>query len=419
MKIKRFFAADMRTAIRQVRETLGPDSVILSNKSVDGGVELVAALDFDESALSEVVNSIAEEATKPSGVVTSFPGSDVTAERKPEVRGERNPSSQAAASPASRVEWSQDPLLIDMRREVHTLRRIVENELSGFTWREMGDHQPRVRELIRRLMGFDLHPAICQRIIERVGDFENPEQGWRKALYYLATELHTTGDHLLEEGGIVAVVGPTGVGKTTTIAKLAARFGLRQGNRHIALISADSYRIGAQEQLATYARILDVPMRSVANVEELNAALNALADKRLILIDTAGMSQRDLQLSEKLAVLQAGNRKVRTLLALSATTQQAALKQAIQAFSVARPEACILTKLDEAASLGGVLSAIIDTAMPLAYTTDGQRVPEDLHLARSHTLVSRAVNLGQQDGEEYSEEYLALALGGVRADAHG
>jgi flagellar biosynthesis protein FlhF len=419
MKIKRFFAADMRTALRQVRETLGADSVILSNKSVDGGVELVAALDFDEAAISEAMHGIAEERSEAANVVTSFPGSNTAKESNTKAGEERGAPTQTGASSTSRVEWSQDPLLIDMRREVHTLRRIIENELSGFTWREMGDHQPRVRELLRRLMGLDLHPAICQRIIERVGEFETPDQGWRKALYYLATELHTTGDHLLEEGGIVAVVGPTGVGKTTTIAKLAARFGLRQGNRHIALISADSYRIGAQEQLATYARILDVPMRSVANVEELNVALNALADKRLILIDTAGMSQRDLQLSEKLAVLHAGNRKVRTLLALSATTQQAALKQAIQAFSVARPEACILTKLDEAASLGGVLSAMIDTAMPLAYTTDGQRVPEDLHLARSHTLVSRAVNLGQQEGEEYSEEYLALALGGVRADAHG
>jgi flagellar biosynthesis protein FlhF len=419
MKIKRFFAADMRTAIRQVRETLGPDSVILSNKSVNGGVELVAALDFDESAISEAMHGMAEERTEATNVVTPFPDAANVKEPAPQVREERVTPTQSGAASSSRVEWSQDPLLIDMRREVHTLRRIVENELSGFTWQGMGDHQPRVRELLRRLMGLDLHPAICQRIIEQVGDFETPEQGWRKALYYLATELHTTGDHLLEEGGIVAVVGPTGVGKTTTIAKLAARFGLRQGNRHIALISADSYRIGAQEQLATYARILDVPMRSVANVEELNVALNALADKRLILIDTAGMSQRDLQLSEKLAVLQAGNRKVRTLLALSATTQQAALKQAIQAFAVARPEACILTKLDETASLGGVLSAMIDTAMPLAYTTDGQRVPEDLHLARTHTLVSRAVNLGHQDGEEYSEEYLALALGGARADAHG
>jgi flagellar biosynthesis protein FlhF len=419
MKIKRFFAADMRTALRQVRETLGADSVILSNKSVDGGVELVAALDFDEAAISEAVHGSAEERSEDANVVTSFPGSNTAKEINTKAGEDRGAHTQSRGSSASRVEWSQDPLLMDMRREVHTLRRIVENELSGFTWREMGDHQPQARELLRRLMGLDLHPAICQRIIERVGDFETPDQGWRKALYYLATELHTTGEHLLEEGGIVAVVGPTGVGKTTTIAKLAARFGLRQGNRHIALISADSYRIGAQEQLATYARILDVPMRSVASVEELNAALNALADKRLILIDTAGMSQRDLQLSEKLAVLQAGNRKVRTLLALSATTQQAALKQAIQAFSMARPEACILTKLDEAASLGGVLSAMIDTAMPLAYTTDGQRVPEDLHLARTHTLVSRMVNLGQQEGEEYSEEYLALALGGVRADAHG
>jgi flagellar biosynthesis protein FlhF len=126
-----------------------------------------------------------------------------------------------------------------------------------------------------------------------------------------------------------------------------------------------------------------------------------------------------VRLSEQLAMLSSGNRKVRTFLALSATTQQAALRQAIQAFGAAQPEACVLTKLDEAASLGNVLSAIIESRLPLAYVTDGQRVPEDLHLARAHTLVSRAAVLGQQDVAGFSEEYLALAMGDARASAHG
>jgi len=256
-------------------------------------------------------------------------------------------------------------------------------------------------------------------VVDRVDDYAEPDQGWRRALYFLASEIQTAGDSLLEEGGVVAMIGPTGVGKTTTLAKLAARFALRHGSRSVALISTDNYRIGAQEQLNTYARILDVPIRSAADVEELNVALNVFADKRLVLIDTAGMSQRDMQINEQISLLQSGRKPVRNILALSATTQQAALQQAIEAFGVANPDACILTKLDEAASLGGVLSAIVHSNLKVAYITDGQKVPEDLHLARPHTLVSRAVNLGQWDEGGYSEECLALALGGMRAHAHG
>jgi flagellar biosynthesis protein FlhF len=410
MKIKRFFAADMRNAIRQVRETLGPDAVILSNKSVDGGVELMAALDFDAAAFA-AQEPVVEAASLPveDKVVTPFsPEENRPVETQPEV----------AASRPQKIEWSQDPVLTDMRQEMQALRRMMENELSELTWRDMGKRQPQVQELLRRLMTLGLSPDICHELAQKCHGFGNLDQGWRKALYFLATALDTTGDDLLEHGGAVAVIGPTGVGKTTTLAKLASRYALRHGNRHVALISTDNYRIGAQEQLTTYARILDVPMRSAANAEELNVALNAFADKRLILIDTAGMSQRDVRISEQLGLLRAGNKRVRSLLTLSATTQQAALRHAIEAFGVANPDALILTKLDEAGSLGGVLSAIMDSNLKISYVTDGQKVPEDLHLARPHTLVSRAVNLAYQDGAGLSEEFLALALGGTRADAH-
>jgi flagellar biosynthesis protein FlhF len=419
MKIKRIFAPDMRTAIRQIRETLGPDAVILSNKTVEGGVELMAALDFDDVLFTDSAPPGVPKRYSGEAQVTPFPN------RKEETgdisaAAEVEPASPELPVPSrSRVEWTQDPLLLEMRKEMQVLRHMVENELSGFTWKELGENRPQLRELLRRLLALDIHPALCQRLAGQVGEFAGIDEGWRKALYFLSSKLKILGDQLLEEGGVVAVIGPTGVGKTTSIAKLAARFALRHGNRHLALISVDSYRIGAQEQLTTYARILDVPMRSASNAQELDIALNAFADKRLILIDTAGMSQRDLRISEQLALLSAGNRKVRTFLALSATTQLAALRQAIQAFGAAQPEACILTKLDEAASLGNVLSAIIDSELPLAYVTDGQRVPEDLHLARAHTLVSRAAVLGQQEDPSYSEEYLALTLGDARASAHG
>lgn len=408
MKIKRFFAADIRQALRQVRETLGSDAVILSNKTVEGGVELVAAMDYDESVYA---------------AASSNQGDGKSSESVPRVmpyQKQEKPVFQAIADkPAKRVEWSQDPILLEMRQEIKALRKMMENDLSGLSWGDMGARRPQIQELYRRLMAMGLGPDICNQQMDRSDDGSDPDQIWQRVLYSIAGEINTPDDALLEQGGVVALIGPTGVGKTTTVAKLAARFALRHGHRHLALVSTDSYRIGAQEQLNTYAKILDVPVRTANNSEELSTVLNSLSDKRLVLIDTAGMSQRDLRLSEQLSLLTVAGRQIRSLLTLSAATEQSALEQTIRAFGIAKPEACILTKVDEAASLGGAISALIRSRYPLAFTTDGQKVPEDLHLARPHTLVSMAAALGEKSDAEFSEEYLALSMGGARVNAHG
>ncbi|PLX59886.1 flagellar biosynthesis protein FlhF [Sedimenticola selenatireducens] len=415
MKIKRFFAPDIRQALRQVREALGSDAVILSNKKVDGGIELVAAIDYDDAAFTP------SPAPQPKPALS--PVQPLRQKRTPAPVADEPASTVASVSKLKeqvipKVEWSQDPVLVEMRQEMKALRRMMENELSGLSWREMGDHRPETRDLFRKLMGLSISPDICSQLVESVTDVTSADQAWRNALYYLATKMETVGDDLLEQGGVFALIGPTGVGKTTTVAKLAARFALRHGTHQIALISTDNYRIGAQEQLNTYARILDVPVRSAGTREELAVALNGLTGKRLILIDTAGMSQRDVRLSEQLSMLDVAGQGVRSFLTLSAATDNSSLEQTISAFGAARPEACILTKVDEAGSLGGALSALIHKELPLAFVADGQKVPEDLHLARSHTLVSKAVACSTGGGE-YSDEYLALALGGARANAHG
>jgi flagellar biosynthesis protein FlhF len=401
MKIKRFFAPDIRQAIRRVRETLGPDAVILSNKTVEGGIELVAAIDYDEAAFA-----------------ARSPAREQAAEQAPAAEA---PTAEVKAAPRrTRVEWSQDPAIVEMRREMQTLRRLMENELGGLAWRDLGERRPEVRELLRRLLELGLPAGMARTLTERVGDEADPDQLWRKALYLLVSGLRTAEADLLDAGGVVAVVGPTGVGKTTTIAKLAARFVMRHGARHLALVSTDDFRIGAREQLHTYGRILNVPVKSAGSLEELDATLNALADRRLVLIDTAGMGPRDLRLQEQLAMLRVGDRPVRRYLALAANTERTALERAVKAFCEVPPDACVLTKIDEAGRLGGLLATLIANQLPVAYVTDGQRVPEDLHLARTHTLVTRAAQLIEEStGEDgAAEAHFAMALGGGAAHAH-
>lgn len=403
MKIKRFFAPDIRQAIRRVRETLGPDAVILSNKSVEGGIELVAAIDYDEAAFA-----------------ASLPKHDQETETKPAPVASAKAQDQTKVAPKpARVEWSQDPAIVAMRREMQTLRRLMENELGGLAWRDLGQRRPESREVLRRLLDLGLPGAMARGLTERLGDEADLEQLWRKALYVLANGLLSADSDLLDAGGIIALIGPTGVGKTTTIAKLAARFVMRHGARHLALVSTDDFRIGAREQLHTYGRILNVPVKSAGSLEELETTLNSLADRRLVLIDTAGMGPRDLRLQEQLAMLRVGERPVRRYLALAANTERTALERAVKAFSQVRPDACVLTKLDEAGRLGGPLAALIANRLPAAYVTDGQRVPEDLHPARAHTLVTRAAQMIDATAQDdVADTQFLLALGGTVANAH-
>ncbi|HED14151.1 MAG TPA: flagellar biosynthesis protein FlhF, partial [Gammaproteobacteria bacterium] len=195
---------------------------------------------------------------------------------------------------------------------------------------------------------------------------------------------------LVEQGGVVALVGPTGVGKTTTLAKLTARAVLKTSSGQVALITTDNYRVGAHEQLRTFGHLLGVPVRVAGNAADLDRLLKKLADKHLILIDTAGVSQRDCRLVKHLHTLDI-KKSIRSFLVLSAATETAGLEEIIWQFQQVGLSGCILTKLDEAVLMGGVISAVLEHGLPIACVTDGQRVPEDLKIAKPHTLISRTI----------------------------
>lgn len=434
MKIKRFVARDMRQALRMVRETLGDDAVILSNKSTDEGIELTAAIDLvteenvvteqSYTAESKLAQQIEESSRRHLEAKAATESAISSNSRRPAKKSARigvdssshTPSHRDIAAPVPAADQSE--ALAEMRKEMANLRQWMQAELSGLSWSELGQRSPHVQELIRRFMNMGLAADISRRLGERVSDQKELKQAWKKALYYLSEEIETAQEDVIERGGVIALVGSTGVGKTTTIAKMAARYALRHGNRHVALVTTDNYRIGARDQLQTYGRILNVPVRTANTPQEMDTVLTSLSDRSLVLVDTAGMAVNDEKLEQQFANLEVVGDSLTTLLTLSATTDTNTMERALRLFEGARPDGAIVTKLDEAASLGGVMSTLIHSGLPLTYTTDGQRVPEDIQSARAHSLLVKAVDLMKANNPDMDAEYLAMAYGGAAANAH-
>jgi flagellar biosynthesis protein FlhF len=428
MQVKRFFAADMRQAMKLVRDELGADAAIIGNRRIAGGVEITAALDYQLSALaprvpnmeledelrktqSRIVNAQAELSLRGEGEGDSdkntnrqlFAGLPLTAAEpliEPTLAEPRRPA--PAPAPAAAL----DTRAFDsMRSELNSLRELMEVQLGSLAWNQLQGSRPDQANLWRRLQRIGLSGPLSRDLLALVSEIEEPRQAWRMLLAHLARMIATPEMEPLEEGGVIAMVGPAGMGKTTTLAKLAARYVLKYGAQNIALESMDSFRIGAQEQLKTLGRILNVPVTHVDPNQSLVQALEPLLRKRVVLIDTAGLQASDPALRMQLESLAGRGIKSKNYLVLATTSQKQVLTAAYHSYKRCGLAGCILTKLDETASLGEVLSLAISHELPVAYLTDGPRIPDDLHLPRRHQLVSRAVSVQMQ--EEPSEEAMA------------
>lgn len=412
MKMKRYFAADARQALRELREEQGPDAVILTNRKVPGGVEIIAAVDYDDAMSNASLGN-------PGSIADTVAHS--VAENNSQQHIDRNLYSNVSPSISEHnttVNLEQDAALGKIQNELKGLRNIMEAPLMQFAWGEIGRVQPLQANLLKQLMMLGLSSRLSEKLVQIVAKEGLNQKSWLMALKLLANIMPVVDDELMTHGGVAALVGPTGVGKTTTIAKLAARFALRHGRRSVSLVTMDSYRIGAHEQLRTYGRILGVPVQVASDCEELKTILDHSGDHKLTLIDTAGISQRDLRLSQQLATLDIGENKIKNYLVLSATGQMNLQEDVVRAFGKVNLRGCIVTKLDEAASLGEVLSVLIKHKLPAAYISDGQKVPDDLHLARGKALVKEAVKLMQRSRRTPSEQELAFTFGRKVSNAH-
>lgn len=427
MKIQRYIARDMRNALAQVREALGPDAVILSSGRIGEDVEVVAAVDFEvaravESA-PQAVRAPAprvETALRPETVprATATPAALAVDLRAAEAARNRRASSQlseqiAPVAPAAQIPHTAGASPEALADEMKNMRRMLESQLATLAWNDLSRRSPMQAAMLKELAQIGITQDLSNSLVRKIPAELSFAAARRFALATIARTLQCTGDRWLEQGGIVAFAGPAGAGKTTLLAKLAARWVLRHGPRKVAMISADSVRIGAHEQMHTLGRLLGVTTHNAYDVAELPELLYETRGCKFVMIDTAGASPRDPELARQLRLLQNMQASVETALVLPASTQAGAIDEVVQRFALAKPTACVITKVDEAVSLGGIISALVRHKLAAAYISDGQRVPEDLQVARAHGLVSRAVEIASHNGSTADDEVMQRRISGA------
>jgi flagellar biosynthesis protein FlhF len=415
MKIIRHTASDMRSALRALRERLGPDAVILSSRRAGAGVEVSAAIDFDEQELAAAkVVGFAAASTPDALLTTEAQSTSADASTPPAIPAAFAHTSPGAAQVCAQAADGEAALPAEtLGRELKTLRRMLETQLASLAWNDLTRRAPIHTEVLRELTEIGISPDLAAQVVAQLPANIEFSQARRLAIANLSQRVTVTGDRWLDHGGHVALLGPTGVGKTTSLAKLAVRWTLRHGAKELALVAADTVRMGAQDQVRGLGQLLGAPVHSLDNFAELPALLARLREYRFVLIDTPGTSQRDAQLARRLATLAAAGPQLTSALVLAASTQAGANEEIVARFAAAKPASCVLTKIDETTSLGGVLSVVMRAALPVSYVSEGQRVPEDLRPARALELVSSAVQLAQVTGAAADEDLLRRRFGDV------
>jgi flagellar biosynthesis protein FlhF len=378
MNARKFIAATSREALNLVRNELGADAVILANRKVDAGVEIMALASSDYARLTQEPAEHAaqplpsgrmsdpKEIPIPLAVVREAPGGTATLSPPP-----------MATSPSE-----QQGIL----SEIKSMRNMMEEQIAYLSWSDMQHRDPQRTRMLRSLLNAGFSPALSRQLLDKIP--AGADYPWMRQVLQHNLRVATQQEDIVARGGVVALIGPTGVGKTTTTAKLAARAVVRYGADKVALLTTDSYRIGAHEQLRIYGKILGVAVHAVRDTEDLRLTLSAMKNKHLVLIDTIGMGQRDNRVAAQTDMF--NETGVERLLLLNSTSSGETLNDVVRMYHGPGVIGCIPTKLDEAVQLGGLLDVIVRCKLTLHYITSGQRVPEDLHEVNLDYLLHRA-----------------------------
>jgi flagellar biosynthesis protein FlhF len=459
MNVKRYFAKTAREALRQLKEELGADAIVLSNRSVDGGVEITALPASELPAEPPAAPARSARVDRDEDFTVSLSGGArkpaPTAEKKAvrewqpgRAEARKSQSVQDGAAPPAdyghRTSQSPGRPKIDLApsgggssdsldpgaqlfRELAGIKGLIEQQLAGFAWTGLAHEAPAKTLLLTELLDAGFSAQLSRRLVDSLPAGATREEGraWVKGV--LNRNFHTAAadDEIVDAGGVYALVGPTGVGKTTTTAKLAARCVVRHGADSVALLTTDGYRIGAHEQLRIYGRILGVQVHAVRDAADLRRTLADLSSRHMVLIDTIGMSQRDRLVAEQAEMLDGAG--AGRLLLMNATSRGDTLDDVVRAYGTGSALAgAILTKVDEAVSLASPLDVLIRQRLSLYYVANGQRVPEDLHLPNRPYLLHRALKGLPEHSPHHlvgDEAGLLLAAGAARGHpvgaAHG
>jgi len=464
VNVKRYVARTAKEALSQVRADLGADAIVLANRPVAGGVEILAMAEAALPGQAAAPTPVARAAASKSRVATPDGGPMSTVDFQTYVRERQQRRGQAelaadgadGGAPAGRSDARAQGVTdaraqggadvrahggtdalprggIDMRAqggievrpdagadrrtdagidartrrdgdpgggadgtaalmaELRAMRGFIAEQIESVSWFEGVRRRPAQARLLRWLLRAGFSASLSRTLVGRLpadlGDAES--ERWLHEALRQDLPCAAPAQTIFDEGGVFALLGPTGVGKTTTAAKIAAQFALRHGAQSIGLITADVYRVGAQDQLRTFGRLLGVPVHVAHDVAGLTDFLQLFMNRKLVLIDTAGVGQRDERVRELLAAL--SSTSVRRVLVVDAAMQAEAIDEVATAYQADRAAGVVLSKVDEAVQLGGALDCLIRRRLALQGVADGQRVPEDWHRPDAGALIERAL----------------------------
>lgn len=405
MKMQKYTAPDMRTALRKVRAAHGPDALILFTRRAAGVVELTVATDPDAAARDGTLTPARQVVGgEPMSTVLDMPIPAPTLTPIPAPMPAMTPAPAAMAAPVNAA--------ID--GELKALRRLLETQLAALAWNDLTRRSPATTEMIREFATLGIERELATDILGTLAPTDDLGAARARARDALVGRLSALDDVWTQQGGTLVLVGPAGAGKTSALAAIAARWVLRNGPNGAALISAGDTRFGAFEHLARLGRLLGLPTYQVEDAAEVPALVARLGGLRLILVDTpapSGRAESEETQERQFAAL----RGIGTIaVTLPATMQAQALRLTAARYTRLGATACIATRLDEAASLGGLLSAVIGAGLPLAFFTDGTQLPDDLHPARVDDLVDLAFELVARHGTAADEDLLTCRMEGRR-----